>query len=101
MWKPKKPNNKKFNEALCYAPLWAILIHFIVEEKDKTKDLKKHMKYGFILFIIFLIAFFLLWWLISGLILVIYLGIAGFLGYKVYSWEKVQIDIIDNFEKKL
>ncbi len=101
MWESKKPNNKKFNEALCYAPLWAILVFFIVENKDKTKDLKKHMKYGFIIFIVYLVISFLLWWLMSWLILVVYLGIALFLAYKVYSWEEVNIDIIDDFEKKL
>ena len=101
MQESKKPNNKKFNEALCYAPLWSVLVHFIVEDKDKTKDLKKHMKYGFIIFIVYLVASFLLWWLMSGLILVIYLGLAGFLAYKVYTWEDVNLDIIDDFEKKL
>lgn len=97
----KKPNNKKFNEALCYAPLWAILVHFIVEDKEKTNDLKKHMKYGFVIFIIYLVSSFLLWWLMSWLILVIYLGFAWFLAYKVYSGEEVNIDVIDDFEKKL
>jgi uncharacterized membrane protein len=97
----KKPNNKKFNEALCYMPFWAILIYIIVPQKDKTKELQKHMKYWFVIFIVYLIASFLLSWLMSWLIFIIYLILSLSLWYKVYSWEEVNINIIDDFEKKI
>jgi len=101
MEESKKSNNKRFNEAFCYMPLWAIIMYFMIEDKDKTESLKKHMKYGFLIFIAYLIVNFIFWWLASWLIFVIYLILASVLAYKVYSGEDVNIQVIDDFEKKI
>jgi len=97
--KKNKISNESFNNAVCYLPLWSIFIHFKVE--NKNKKLKKHMKYGFIIFMWYLIINFILPSFLSGILFIVYLLIAWYLSFKAYSGEDIEIEAIDDLEKKL
>ena len=97
--KKNKVSNESLNNAISYIPLWAIFIHFTVE--DKNEKLKKHMKYGFIIFIWYLIINFILPSFFSGIFFIAYLSIVWCLAFRAYSGEEIKIDTIDDFEKKL
>lgn len=96
-----KKDNLKL--AFCYIPLVAIILFFI--EDKKTEELMKHIKYGIILFAGYVIIDFLLWvvfwWMLSWIIFLVYIGLSGFLWYKAYSWEEVNMEYIDKFEDKI
>ncbi len=90
-------DNIKF--LLCYVPLVAFVLFFI--EKNKSKQLMKHIKYWAILFIIYILSKallgFIIWWLITTL----YLLISIYLWYKAYNWEKIEIEYLDKLEWKI
>ncbi|MCD5380418.1 hypothetical protein LR004_00680 [Candidatus Gracilibacteria bacterium] len=94
-----KTNSENFKNAMCYVPFGAIVMFFA--ENKKTDTLKKNIKYGMILLGVYLIANLILGWLMSGILFVVYIGISAFLGYKAYNGEKVEIDYIDEMEKKV
>ena len=101
-WSEKTEASKSdnFKNALCYIPFWAIVI-FLIENK-KTPKLKQNIKYGlslffwYIVFQVFIGWFFLWFW-----IFVIYMVVSIFLGFKAYNWDKIDIDFIDDIEKKI
>lgn len=93
-----------FKNMLCYIPFVAPVLFFV--EQNKTPELSKHIKYGIFLLIWFLalnfifnqvLPFLNLW----GIIVLIYLIASWWLWYKAYSWEKFDIEAIDNIEKKV
>ena len=62
------PENNKdnFKHAICYIPLVAIFLYFT--EKNTNEEYKKHIKYGIMLFVIYVITTTILnvlwlWWL--------------------------------------
>jgi uncharacterized membrane protein len=40
-------------------------------------------------------------WLLSWILFLVYVGISGFLFYKAYQWEDINLEHIDNLEKKV
>lgn len=96
-------NSDKLKNAICYIPLgWAVL--FFTEQK-KSDELMKHIKYWTFLFIAFIFIRLVIVWIfmlpISGLLFLLYAWITGYFWYKAYSWENVDIEYIDEFEKKI
>ncbi len=96
-------NNEKFKNAICYIPFVSFVLFFT--EQNKSKELMKNIKYwSFLLIAYILIRFFvtsILMIPVSGFLFLIYIWITWFIGYKVYSGEDVDIEYIDDFEKKV
>ncbi len=95
-------SSSKLKNAICYIPLgWAIL--FFTEE-NKSPELIKHIKYWTFLFIAFVLIRLILVWILmiplSGILFLLYAWIAGFFWFKAHSWKDVNIEYIDEFEKK-
>jgi len=91
------PNSDNIKNALCYIPVFAIILHFT--EWNKSKVLEKHIRYWISLFVLYVILSILIAWLFTGFIFLSYIGASIFLWYKAYIWEDVEISIIDNFFK--
>jgi len=99
-----KSNSDNLKNALCYVPFIAIIL-FFTEEK-KSESLKKHIKYWNFLFFAYIIARFIITavlplWILSGMLFIIYAWITGFLAYKVYNGEEVDVEYIDKFEETI
>ncbi|MCD5385360.1 hypothetical protein LRZ95_01690 [Candidatus Gracilibacteria bacterium] len=95
-------NKENFKNAICYIPLVAFFLYFT--EKKTTEEFKKHIKYGMMLFIIYVITttvLSVLWmgWL-NGLVVLAYIGISIFLGFKAYNGEKVDVKILNDISDK-
>ncbi len=96
-----KKDNLKF--AMCYVPFVAIFLYFV--EENKTKELKKHINYWIILFVgliiinVVLKALFLTFF--AWLATLAYIIISAILWYKAFVWENVDIEILENIEKKV
>ncbi len=97
--------NKKQNlkYALAYIPLVAFLFYFT--EDNKTEEFKKHLKYAMVLFLAYVVLSIVLrimwlYWLIP-LLFVAYLVVSWILWYKAYSWEEVEVEILDEIWDKL
>lgn len=95
----KKSGSDNLKNALCYIPLAALVLFFI--EENKTDELRKHIKYGTILLAWYVILQAVLGWLLSGILFLVYMAISGFLFYKAYQWEDVNLEHIDKLEKKV
>lgn len=95
----KKTESDNLKNALCYIPLVALVLFFT--EENKSTELKKHIKYWAILLGGYVILQAVLGWLLSGILFLVYVGISGFLFYKAYQWEDVNLEHIDNLEKKV
>lgn len=93
-----KQTNENVKYTLCYVPVVAIILYFI--EKNKTPILEKHIRYGMVLFITYVILTILISWLFTWLLFFAYIWLSIFLGYKTYSGEDVQIKIIDDIFDK-
>lgn len=96
-------NSDKLKHSLCYVPIvWAV---FFFTENKKSSDLMKHIKYWTFIFIVYIMINFLIVWLfmlkIWAILFLLYAWIAGFLWWKAYNWEDVQLDYIDDFEQKI
>lgn len=96
----KKSDSDNLKNALCYIPFVAFVLIFV--ETNKTDELKKHIKYWAFLFWGYIIWQFILSiiWL-GGILFLFYMILSGFLFYKAYQWEDVNLEHIDNFEKKV
>jgi len=96
-------NREKLLHSLCYIPFGWIVLYFI--EKNKTKELKKHIRYWTLLFLTYIIVrtvfFFIFWFYFRSLIFLIYLWVAIFYWMKAYNWENFKIGYIDSFENKV
>lgn len=90
-------NNKKLKNALCYVPIVAIILQFI--EQNKDEDLERHIRYGIILFVAYIILMILISFFFKGIIVLAYMWISIYLWYKAYIWEDVKISFIDDFFK--
>ena len=93
------PQNERLKHALCYVPIVAFIFFFT--ESKKTEELMTHIKYGGAIFVVYIIANIFLSWAIGGILFLMYVGICGFLWYKAYVWEDVEIDYIDKAEDKI
>jgi len=91
-------NWDNIKNALCYIPFVAVVLYFI--EQNKSQQLEKHIRYGIVLFIGYIILSILVSFLFNGLVVLAYIWASIFLWYKAYIWEDVQIDFIDNFFNK-
>ena len=96
-------NGDKLKNAICYIPLGWVVLFFT--EQNKSNVLMKHIKYGTALFLAFVILRFAIAWVlmlpISWLLSLVYIWITGFFWYKAYNWEDINIEYIDEFEKKV
>lgn len=96
----KKDNLKS---TLCYIPLVAIGMYFL--EEDKSERLKKHINYWIILFVWLVIINIVLNAIFLGFFTLFttlwYIWISVFLWFKVYNWEAIDVEILDNIEKKV
>ena len=90
------PKNELLKHGISYIPLVAIVLYFV--EKDKSPELMKHIKYGIILFVAYILLSVLLTPLLSGIIAFIYICAVVFLFYKAYTGEAVELDFIDKIE---
>lgn len=93
-----KQTNENLKYALCYVPVVAIILHFV--EKNKTPILEKHIRYGMVLFIAYVVLTILISWLFTWLLFFAYIWLSIFLWYKTYSWEFVEIKFIDDIFDK-
>lgn len=96
-------NSDKFKNALCYVPFVAIVFFFT--EENKSQILMKHIKYGTYLLLAFIIAQFVITWLfmlpIGWILFLIYAWCTWYLWWKAYNWNDINIEYIDDFEKKI
>ena len=96
-------NNDNLKKSICYIPLGWVALFFI--EQNKSPELMKHIKYWTFLFIAFvlirLILVWILWLPVGWILFLLYAWLAGFFWYKAYNWEEVNIEYIDDFEKKV
>ena len=96
-------NSDKLKHAICYIPLgWVVL--FFTENKKSTQ-LMKHIKYGTFLFVAFIFIRFLIVWILtfdlSWLLFLVYAWVIGYLWWKAYNWEDIDLEYIDEFESKI
>ena len=97
--------NKKdnFKYAMCYIPFVAIVIYFI--EENKSKELQKHINYWLILLgsitIINMVFNSLYLGFLAAIATLLYLIASGYLWFKIYSWEEVEVEILNKIEKKV
>lgn len=97
-------NSDRFKNGLCYIPfVWIVLLF---TENQKSPMLMKHIKYATFLLFVYLFLNFIFVWLFTirwvwWFLFVIYAWITGFLWYKAYNWEEVQLDYVDDFEQKV
>jgi len=96
-------NKNNLKHWLSYIPLVAFFFFFT--EKNISKDFKKHINYGMILF-----WFYIVWTILLKLfflyILLPFLVIFYFLAWlylwlKAYSWENIDVEILDNIEETI
>lgn len=96
-------NGEKFKNALCYVPFWWIVLFFT--ENKKTNLLIKNIKYSTFLLIAYIVIHFLITWVLMlkvwWILFLIYAGITWFLWWKAYNWEDINIEYINEFEKKI
>ena len=91
--------NDKLRNAVCYIPFVAFILFFT--EKNKSKELMKHIKYWGALFIIYIVLNLIFWWFLKSFLFLLYFWIIWMLWYKVYNWENVELEHIDKMEKKI
>jgi hypothetical protein len=86
---------------MCYIPFVAFVLYFI--EKEKT-GYGRHIRYWMVLWWTFLVLVIILRWLFTWLVILAYILISLFLGYRAYNKEDVDIKFVDdlftNKEKK-
>ena len=96
-------NSDKLKNSLCYVPLVWIVLFFT--EEHKWKILMKHIKYWTFLFLVFVLVQFLFVWVFrlpfGAILFLIYAWITGFLWWKAYNWEDINLEYVDDFEKKI
>lgn len=96
-------NGDKLKNAICYIPFVWIILFFT--EQNKSSELIKNIKYWTFLFIAFVLIRLLLVWILmmplSWILFLLYAGIVGFFWFKAYNWEDINIEYIDDFEKKI
>ncbi len=96
-------NGEKLKNALCYVPLVWVILFFT--EQNKSKILMKHIKYWTYLFWAFILAQFILVSILmlpfGWILFLVYAWITWFLWWKSYNWEDINIEYIDEFEKKV
>lgn len=95
--------SENFKNALCYIPLVAFVLFFT--EKTKTVAMKKHIKYGAILSLTYIVLYFIMGLVFlggfRGIVFLVYIALSGFLIYKAYKGQEIKIEYIDTLEKKV
>lgn len=94
-----KSKKENFKHTLCYIPFVAPVLFFV--EENKSPELKKHINYGIILFVWYVLLNMIPFLHIGWFLFVFYVGISAVLAYKAYSWEKVDIEYFDKIEQKI
>lgn len=92
-------NHTNVKNALCYIPFVAVVLALI--EENKTPELKKHIKYGIAFLLVYTILNFILGWAFGWILVLIYLIVSGWFGYKAYNWEDFEIEHIDKAQEKI
>ena len=93
----KNPQNVK--NTLCYIPIVAFVLYFT--EEKKTKEFETHIRYGMVLFGVFIVLTLFLRSIFLWVLFLVYLGISAYLSYKAYIWEDVKIGFIDDIFEKM
>jgi len=91
--------NDLLKNAISYIPFVGIVLYFV--EKDKSPELMKHIKYGTVLLVVYIILSVLLTSALTEIIALVYLAAFSFLGYKAYTGEAVELDFIDKLEDEV
>ncbi len=99
MEEQKKSDSDNLKNALCYIPLIALVLFFT--EENKSIELKKHIKYWAIILGWYIILQTILGSFLAWILFIVYIGISGFLFFKAYQWQDVNLEHIDNLEKKI
>jgi hypothetical protein len=85
---------------MCYVPFVAFFLYFA--EKEKAVEYWRHIRYWMILWWTFLILVIVLRWFLTWFVILAYIWISIFLGYRAYNKEDVDIKFVDDLftEKK-
>jgi len=97
-------NSDKLKWAACFIPFlwWIIAVVLYFTEVNKSKGLSKNISYSIFLLIAYIIlrllfiTFFLTWWWFGGLLWLAYFIACVIFFIKVFKWEDIQVDAIDN-----
>lgn len=96
-------NSDKLKNGLCYVPFVGIVLFFT--EENKSQILMKHIKYWTYLLLAFIITQFIIVSVmmipIGWILFLIYAWCTWYLWWKAYNWKDVNIEYIDDFEKKI
>lgn len=93
------PKNELLKQAISYIPLVGAVLYFV--EKEKSADLMKHIKYGTVLFVAYVVLSIILNATLVAMVSLAYLVVIIFLGYKAYTGEAVELDFIDKIEDEV
>jgi len=92
----EKKDNLKY--AIAYIPLVAFFLYFT--EKNISKEYSKHLRYGMILFWMYVLISMVLkvlwmWWIVP-MAFTVYLVVSWILAFKAFNWDSVDVEILDN-----
>ena len=90
----EQENGQNIKNAMCYIP-WVACILVFTEEK-KSLMFKRHIRYWIILFVVTILLSILFRSVFIGVVVIAYLWISWYLGYKAYIGEDVFIRFIDD-----
>jgi len=96
-------NKDTLKYGLSYIPLVAFFFHFT--EKKISITFRKHLNYWMILFLVYVVWTIVLkvlfLYILMPLLIIAYIWLSLFLGYKAYNWDDIQVDILDDIEEKI
>lgn len=94
----EKPN---MVHALAYIPyLIGPIVMFFLSKTDKKK-LMHHIKYAAIIFVATILLMIVLNDVFRTILNILYIAASGYLAWKAYNGEDVQIELLDSVEEKI
>lgn len=90
----EQENGQNIKNAMSYIP-WVACILVFTEEK-KSLEFKRHIRYWIILFVVTILLSILFRSVFIGVVVIAYLWISWYLGYKAYIGEDVFFKFIDD-----
>lgn len=96
--KEQQTNQQQVKNSMAYIPAVAFVLYFT--EQTKSVQFLRHIRYGMILFWIFIVFSIFFRSIFLGMLFLIYIWISAYLWYKAYIWEDVNFSFIDNFFEK-
>jgi len=91
-------NKEGMKNAVSYIPLVAFVLFFIWKSKNEPQN--KHVIYGMLLFWVYLILSVIFSWLIDVLLFLLYIWVSSYFWYMAYSWEDVEVKLVDDYIDK-